>query len=85
MDSCVGSLVLSYTLSVFNEGRLYLPVINCKREAFRYQPTIGQHIIEDCKLNEDHLYFMDELDAQYSGDQIHETVLFDHNLLDPRQ
>jgi hypothetical protein len=40
------------------------------------------HLLDDCKIPFDDLYFMDEFRKHYSADLVEETILFDHNLLD---
>jgi hypothetical protein len=43
------------------------------------------HLIDDCRIPFDDLYFMDEFRMHYSADMIEETILFDHNMLDATQ
>jgi inorganic pyrophosphatase/exopolyphosphatase len=43
------------------------------------------HLLDDCKIPFEDLYFMDEFRKHYSADLVEETILFDHNLLDMMQ
>ena len=84
MDSCVGSLVLAYFYTV-KMGKLFLPVLNCSKADFHNKIHIAMHLLEDCKLPEDHLFFMDEFRSMGLEKNLKEVVLFDHNILDPSQ
>ena len=83
MDSVIGAITMGYFYTV-KSGNLFLPIINSDKAAFKHNNEIVRHL-EDCKIAADDLYFFDEFRAQYKGEQVEETVLIDHNLLDASQ
>jgi hypothetical protein len=60
-DSVIGSIALAHYYSLKNPNEVYLSVINCKRANFGLDPAIILHVIEDCDLSIDDLFFFDEL------------------------
>jgi len=80
MDSCVGSLALAWYFTLRSGNKIvYLPIMNCNKSEFKFKQEITMHLIDDCKIPLEDLYFMDEFRKHYSTDLIDETILFDHN------
>ena len=83
-DSVLGSIALAHYYSI-KHNEVFLPVINCKRAHFGLDPAIIIHLIEDCKISIDDLFFYDELCNLYPTEKFSEVVLYDHNVLDVSQ
>ena len=64
---------------------MYVPVINCDKADFELKLENKMHIVDDCKIPIESLYFVDELIAEYGLTYVKETILVDHNILDPSQ
>lgn len=82
MDSIVGAMGLAYYLTL-KTGELWTPVINCAKADLKLKTEIHCHVVEDCELNVDDMFFWDELTAKKP--QISEIALIDHNLIDDLQ
>ena len=86
MDSCVGCVALAWYHTIKSNGaKVYLPVINSARANISNNLEVSMHFKEDSGIPMDHVYYMDELNAQYSPEKCVETILVDHNLLDVTQ
>ena len=59
MDSVVGALTLGYFLTE-KTSELWAPVVNCRRVDFYCNLEIVKHL-ENCKIPQTDLYFIDEL------------------------
>ena len=60
MDSIVGAMGLAYLLTL-KSGQLWTPVVNCLKADLKLKAEIYGHLIDDCKLNIDDLFFWDDL------------------------
>ena len=83
LDSCGGCLVLAWYLSVTSaNNKVFLPIINCSKEEFKYKQEVTMHLNDHCGIPIEDLYFMDEFMKHYNTQLIEQTVLYDHNYLD---
>ena len=82
MDSITGAMGLAYYLTL-KTGESWTPVVNCARADFKLKTEIYCHLIDDCKLCVEDMFFWDEL-LELSR-QIKEIALIDHNLIDEVQ
>lgn len=80
-DSVVGSLALAFFLHA-STNQMWTPVINCQRSEFKARVESWQHVVRDCKIQEERLVFWDDLPETKN---IVEVCLFDHNQLDEEQ
>ena len=85
MDSVVSALTAGYYYtSMSQDGSFFVPVVNCQRDDFFCNLEITVHL-DDCKISQDDLFFIDEFRTLYQPDQVSEVVLVDHNKLDISQ
>ena len=85
MDSVVSALTAGYYYtSTSQDGSFFVPVINCQRNDFFCNLEITVHL-DDCKIAQDDLFFIDEFRSLYKADLVSEVVLVDHNKLDISQ
>lgn len=82
MDSIVGALGLAYLLTLKTK-QLWTPVVNCCSSDLRLKTEIYGHLIEDCGLDTNDLFYWDEL-MNLKRD-VEEIALIDHNLLEEGQ
>lgn len=82
MDSIVGAMGLAYYLTLKTD-KLWTPVLNCHQQDLKLKTEIHYHLIDECKLKLDDLFFYDQLLT--SGREVEEIALIDHNLLDSKQ
>jgi len=83
MDSVVGAITLAYYYTK-KTGSTFVPVINCKKDEFRYRLEITLHM-QDCEISPDDLFFYDTFRELYTAEQVTEVALVDHNILDVTQ
>jgi len=82
MDSIVGAMALGFFLTL-KTGQMWTPVVNCAKKDLALKTEIYVHVIEDCKLNLDDLFFWDEmLELKRPIDEI---AIIDHNMIDEEQ
>ena len=82
VDSIVGALGMGYYLTL-KEKKLWIPLVNCKKDELQLKPEIWEHVINKCKIPLDDLIFTDEL-LSYGKEHV-EYALIDHNKLDGKQ
>jgi inorganic pyrophosphatase/exopolyphosphatase len=82
MDSIVGGMGLAYYLTL-KTGELWTPVVNCAKADLKLKSEIQGHVVDDCKVNVEDMYFWDELTAKRP--KLTEIALIDHNMIDDLQ
>ena len=73
---------MAYYLTL-KEKKLWVPLVNCKKDELKLKPEIWEHVIVKCKIPIEDLIFTDEL-LSY-GKEHAEYALIDHNKLDGKQ
>ncbi len=93
MDSCIGSILLGYFLTLKNDYRsqpgnfdiFWLPIINCPRKELCARLDISHHL-KKYDIDANMLVFIDDVDINhYSSNDLLDIALIDHNVLDVSQ
>lgn len=63
MDSIVGAMGLAYYLTLKNQ-ELWTPIVNCAKADLILKTEIYCHLINDCSLDAEDMFFWDELTAK---------------------
>tara|TARA_B110000503_G_C6831782_1_gene283089 strand:+ start:197 stop:574 length:378 start_codon:yes stop_codon:yes gene_type:complete len=78
MDSIVGALGLAYYMHLKTK-QMWTPIVNCAAADLMLKAEIYGHLIQDCGIKADDLFYTDDLIK--SKRVIEETCLIDHNVI----